>query len=76
MGRTKKVGITGRYGVRYGRKVKVAINKIEQKQKQKHTCPVCKKDSVKRVVAGIWQCRKCSAKFSGGAYEPKTSGDI
>ncbi len=71
MGRTKKVGVTGRYGVRYGRKVKVAIKQVESRQKIKHTCPVCKKNTVKRVAAGIWQCNKCSAKFTGAAYEPK-----
>lgn len=76
MGRTKKVGLAGRYGVRYGRKVKVAVNEIEQKQRAKHLCPVCRKTSVKRVAAGIWQCKKCSTKFTGGAYEPKTTGGV
>lgn len=70
MGRTKKVGTTGRFGPRYGRRVKVALKKIEEKQRKKYTCPKCKKKGVKRVAAGIWQCLKCGNKFSGGAYIP------
>ncbi len=71
MTKTKKVGSAGRYGVRYGRKTKKAVAEIEKKQKQRHQCPVCSKKSVVRVAAGIWQCKKCKAKFAGGAYEPK-----
>ncbi len=71
MTKTKKVGSTGRYGVRYGRRTKEAVKKIEKVQKQKHTCPSCKKKAVVRIAAGIWQCKKCGAKFAGGAYVPK-----
>lgn len=71
MAKTKKVGSTGRYGVRYGRKTKEAVRKIEEIQKQRHTCPVCKKNAVKRIAAGIWQCKACGAKFAGPAYMPK-----
>ena len=72
MGRTKKVGTTGRFGPRYGRRAKVLLAKIEKQQKQKHQCPVCKKMKLKRVAAGIWECRGCHAKMAGGAYVPKT----
>ncbi|MFN6992254.1 MAG: 50S ribosomal protein L37ae [Fervidobacterium sp.] len=71
MTKTKKIGSAGRYGVRYGRKTKEAIRQIEKKQKQRHECPVCRKKAVVRVAAGIWKCKKCNAKFAGGAYEPK-----
>lgn len=71
MAKTKKVGSAGRYGVRYGRKTKETVRKIEELQKQKHVCPVCKKKSVKRIAAGIWQCKTCKAKFAGPAYVPK-----
>jgi len=71
MVKTKKVGSTGRYGVRYGRKSKEFIRSIEEKQKKRHVCPVCKKNAVVRIAAGIWQCKKCKAKFAGGAYEPQ-----
>ncbi len=70
MGRTKKVGLSGRYGPRYGRKVKVELIPIEVEQKKSHTCPVCKRPALKRVVAGIWQCKKCGAKIAGRAYTP------
>lgn len=71
MTKTKKVGSAGRYGVRYGRKTKEIVKQIEKKQKQKHECPCCRKKSVIRIAAGVWQCRKCNTKFAGGAYEPK-----
>ncbi len=72
MGRTKKVGSTGRFGSRYGRRVKVMLEKIERKQRALYVCPSCKRKSLKRVSVGIWKCKKCNAKFAGGAYSPKT----
>lgn len=74
MVKTKKVGLTGKFGTRYGRGVKVVFEKIERKQKATYVCPSCKKMSVKRVSAGIWQCKKCNTKFAGGAYSP--TGEI
>lgn len=70
MGKTKKVGATGRFGARYGRRVKVMLKKIEKKQRASYVCPSCKRKSLKRISPGIWQCRKCNAKFAGGAYSP------
>ena len=70
---TKKVGSTGRYGVRYGRKPKMVIKNLEAKQRQKQTCPYCERETVKRIASGIWQCKKCNAKFAGAAYLPKSS---
>jgi large subunit ribosomal protein L37Ae len=72
MTKTKKVGLTGKFGVRYGKRIKVTYEKIERKQKQKYKCPSCKKLAVKRVSAGIWQCMRCKKKFAGGAYSPST----
>jgi len=72
MGRTKKVGSTGRFGSRYGRRVKVVLRKIERKQRVLYICPSCKRKSLKRSSAGIWICKKCNAKFAGGAYTPTT----
>jgi len=69
---TKKVGSTGRFGARYGRGVKVVVKKIEEKQRMIYVCPSCKGKSLRRVSAGIWRCRKCKAKFAGGAYSPRT----
>ena len=58
MARTKKVGITGRFGARYGRKAKRQVKKIEENMKKKHVCPKCDRPYVKRVSAGIWECKK------------------
>jgi len=65
---TKKVGTTGRFGVRYGRKLRGKVQAIEKKLKGKHKCPYCNKLKVKRLAAGIWQCKTCEAKFTGKAY--------
>jgi large subunit ribosomal protein L37Ae len=70
MGRTKKVGITGRFGSRYGKGVKKRVLEIEKMQKRKHSCPRCLKQTLKRVSPGIWYCKKCGMKFAGKAYEP------
>lgn len=70
--RTKKVGISGRFGSKYGRKVRVIINKIEKQQRSKYICPNCKSKTVKRISSGIWECKKCGTRFTGGAYRPTT----
>ncbi len=67
---TKKVGVTGKYGPRYGTKTKKVILQIEGTKSK--TCPFCERESLKRVAAGIWQCKKCNAKFAGGAYTPRS----
>lgn len=66
-----KVGSAGRFGVRYGRKIRQKICEVESKQKGWHKCPYCHKQKVKRVSSGIWACKKCGAKFSGRAYTVK-----
>ena len=72
MVKTKKVGSTGRFGPRYGRRVKVVLEKIERKQRALYVCPVCKVKSLRRYSVGIWICKKCNTKFAGGAYTPVT----
>ena len=67
----KKLGSMGRYGARYGRKIKYRALAIEKIQKSKHRCPHCSKlGGVKRIASGIWYCKKCKTKFAGLAYEP------
>ena len=73
MGRTKKVGMSGRFGPKYGSIVRINWNLIMEKQKGAIKCPRCfTKDSIHRVSVGIWHCKKCGAKFTGGAYYIET----
>lgn len=70
--RTKKVGSAGRYQARYGVRARTRVRNIELTQKEKHVCPSCGHNRVKRVGTSIWQCGKCNIRFAGGAYSPKT----
>lgn len=73
MVKTKKVGISGKFGPRYGAVVRTKWRRIAEVQKGVHKCPKCK-SSVKnmRTSVGLWECSKCGAKFSGGAWAPAT----
>ena len=66
MGRTKKVGITGKFGARYGLSIRRKILKVEAKKTK--VCPYCGRKQIKRLASGIWNCGKCKSKFTGGAY--------
>ncbi|MDD3398050.1 MAG: 50S ribosomal protein L37ae [Candidatus Methanomethylophilaceae archaeon] len=68
--RTAKIGAAGRFGARYGVRVRRRVKDLEVHQKQKHECPVCHHESVKREGSGIWMCRRCDAKFAASAYTP------
>jgi large subunit ribosomal protein L37Ae len=70
MGKKKKVGSAGRFGARYGEKIRSLIAGIEKIQRQKHVCPKCDMPHVRRVSAGVWECKKCGSKFAGKAYRP------
>ncbi|MCD6371360.1 MAG: 50S ribosomal protein L37Ae [Candidatus Aenigmarchaeota archaeon] len=69
MGRTKKVGITGKFGSRYGLRIRRRILDVEAKKSKE--CPFCGKKQLKRIAAGIWECKKCKNKFAGGTHIPK-----
>ena len=67
--RTRKVGITGKYGTKYGQKLRKQVKAIEILQRTKSICPFCGKKSIKREAAGIWKCRGCRRAIAGGAWE-------
>ncbi len=67
----------GRFGARYGRKLRKRVAEIERKMKGKHKCPQCGRKAVRRTSTSIWKCSKCGSTFAGGAYVPETpSGKI
>ncbi|KAF2446989.1 60S ribosomal protein L43 [Paraphaeosphaeria minitans] len=70
--RTKKVGITGKYGTRYGASLRKQVKKMEITQHARYTCQFCGKNAVKREAVGIWKCRSCRKTTAGGAYTVST----
>lgn len=66
----KNVGIAGKFGPRYGVKVRKQIKTIEEEKVKKHTCPRCQHKSVKRISTGVWKCKRCGLTFASGAYSP------
>ena len=68
MSKTKKVSSAGRFGPRYGRRLRSKITEIEKKQRARFKCPHCSYVKVKRVSHGIYECKKCNVKFTGGSY--------
>ncbi|KAJ2690171.1 60S ribosomal protein L43 [Coemansia spiralis] len=70
--RTKKVGITGKYGTRYGASLRKLVKKMEITQHASYICTFCGKESVKRTSVGIWNCRGCRKTIAGGAYVVST----
>jgi large subunit ribosomal protein L37Ae len=71
--RTQKVGITGKYGTRYGAKLRKQVKAIEILQRTKYTCPFCGKDAIRRFAVGIWRCKACRRNIAGGAWEFSTT---
>ncbi|KAF9960488.1 60S ribosomal protein L43 [Mortierella alpina] len=71
--RTKKVGVVGKYGVRYGASLRKQVKKMEITQHSKYTCTFCGKDAVKRQSVGIWKCRGCKKTMAGGAWTLSTT---
>nr|ABW90370.1 putative ribosomal protein L37a [Sipunculus nudus] len=71
--RTKKVGIVGKYGTRYGASLRKTIKKMEISQHGKYTCEFCGKEAMKRTAVGIWGCKRCGKTIAGGAWVPKTT---
>lgn len=68
MAHTKKAGTAGRYGPRYGRKIRFKVRTVEKESKSKQLCPNCGKNKIKRLASGIFECKSCGAKLAGKAY--------
>ncbi|KAJ7251403.1 ribosomal L37ae protein family-domain-containing protein [Mycena rebaudengoi] len=71
--RTKKVGITGKYGTRYGASLRKQVKRMEISQHARYTCTFCGKDTVKRTAVGIWNCSSCRKVIAGGAWTVSTT---
>mmetsp|Transcript_60190 Transcript_60190/g.186279 ORF Transcript_60190/g.186279 Transcript_60190/m.186279 type:complete len:100 (-) Transcript_60190:131-430(-) len=67
---TKRVGITGKYGTRYGASLRKISKKYEIQQHARYLCSFCGKQSVKRVAAGVWKCsaKTCKKTMAGGCW--------
>jgi len=68
--RTRKVGIAGRFGPRYGVRIRRRVQEIEEGLRKRSVCPTCQHVAVKRRSSGVWACRHCGTVFAGGAYRP------
>merc|ERR1711865_473020 len=69
--RTKKAGICGKYGTRYGATLRKVVKKYEISQHAKYQCTFCGKDSLGRTNVGIWKCKSCKKTIAGGAWQPR-----
>ncbi|EDQ89363.1 uncharacterized protein MONBRDRAFT_37079 [Monosiga brevicollis MX1] len=65
---TKKVGVVGKYGTRYGASLRKQVKKIEISQHARYTCMFCGKTAMKRNAVGIWNCKACKKTVAGGAW--------
>ena len=68
--RTKKVGSAGRFGARYGVRIRRRIGEVEAKSKGRHECPKCRAIALQRIASGIWVCRHCDARLASSSYMP------
>ena len=73
--RTKKVGITGKYGTRYGASLRKTVKKMEISQHSNFYCTFCGKDKMKRQSVGVWFCddKNCRITVAGGAWNYSTT---
>merc|ERR1712216_983419 len=76
--RTKKQGIGGKHGTRYGSTLRKQIKKMEVSQHSRFFCDFCGKYAVVRQAAGIWHCsaKGCGKTKAGGAYTLNTASAI
>lgn len=58
-----------RFGSRYGSKIRKNVDEAESRDNYK--CPECG-GKLEREAAGVWKCKSCNTKMTGGAYKPDT----
>ncbi len=68
--KTKKLGISARFGSKYGKSARDRFRDVQKIHKGVHVCPKCIKPGLKRKASGIWECGKCHYKMAGKAYKP------
>ena len=66
--RTKKVGNTGWMGPRYGIRIRRKVLELDRARVLSAACPRCSTVSMDRIASGVFECRRCGAKFASGAY--------
>jgi large subunit ribosomal protein L37Ae len=70
----KPVAAGKTFGTRYGRQNRDQYAALAVEARKKHKCPYCNYIQVKRLASsGIWECRKCTAKFTARAYTTTTT---
>jgi large subunit ribosomal protein L37Ae len=66
--KSKKTKSAGRFGARYGKRVRDRLVKVESKQRTKQKSPFHPTGTAKRISAGIWKCSKTGKVFADNAY--------
>merc|ERR1712087_123887 len=74
--RTKKVGIVGKFGTKFGATLRKIVKKFEVTQRAKYVSPFSGKECVKRQAVGIWHCKSTDRKIAGGAWTLNTAAAI
>lgn len=71
--RTKKVGMFGKYGNRYGAYLPKIMKNMEITQYSKYSCIFCGKDFMKRACVVICPCKRCKHIVAGDAWVYSTA---
>ncbi|MBS3055925.1 MAG: hypothetical protein J4473_00675 [Candidatus Aenigmarchaeota archaeon] len=56
-------------GSRYGKRINEEVRKIQNMARSSYKCPSCSRKRVKKLAAGIWECKKCKSRYASGAYK-------
>lgn len=67
----RKNSSSKRFGARYGSKTR---RNVDEAEKRNSKCKECG-EKLTREAAGIWKCRGCGKKVSGGSYKADTGAE-